>query len=106
MERFLLPGALLVAVAALVPITRFVRFWARCAKRRHQEAMIYLAYKRGLIIKTEIDRMLKQVDEFDRSCLLVIAERKRQWQQQHRKDERGISPRAILCRLENWVTGG
>ena len=69
MDRFLLPGALLLAVATLVPITRFVRFWARCAKRRHQEAMIYLAYERGLIIKTEIDRMLKQVDEFDRGCL-------------------------------------
>ena len=63
MKRFLLAGALLLAVATLDPITRFVTFWARCAKRRHQEAMIYLAYERGLITKAEIDRMLKQVDE-------------------------------------------
>jgi hypothetical protein len=98
MERFLLSGALLLAVATLGPITRFVRFWARCAKRRHQEAMIYLAYERALITKAEIDTMLKQVDEFDSSCLSVIAERKRQWQQQHGEDERGISPRAILSR--------
>ena len=40
MKRLLLAGALLLAVATLGPITRFVRFWARCAKRRHQEAMI------------------------------------------------------------------
>ena len=98
MDRFLLSGALLLAVAALVPITRFVRFWARCAKRRHQEAMIYLAYERALITKAEIDTMLKQVDEFDGSCLSVIPERKRQWQQQHGEDGRGISPRAILSR--------
>src|SRR6516162_2710931 len=98
MERFLLLGALLLAVAALIPITRVVWFWARCAKRRHQEAMIYLAYKRGLIIKTEIDGMLKQVGEFDGSCLSVIAERKRQWQQQHREDEREISPRDTALR--------
>jgi hypothetical protein len=99
MDRFLLPGALLLAVATLVPIMRFVRFWARCAKRRHQEAMIYLAYERGLIIKTEIDRMLKQVDELDRSCLSVIAERKRQWQQQHRKDEQGITRKPLYTAL-------
>ena len=85
-------------------ITRLIRFWVRCAKRRHQEAMIYLAYERGLITKAEIDGMLKQVEEFDGSCLSVIAERKRQWQQQHGEDERGISTRAILSRLENWVT--
>ena len=105
MKRFLLAGALLLAAATLGPITRFVRFWARCAKRRHQEAMIYRAYERGLITKAEIDRMLKQVDEFDGSCLSVIAERKRQWQQQHGEDERGISTstRAILSRLGNWV---
>ena len=103
MTRFLLAGALLLAVATLGPITRFVRFWALCAKRRHQEAMIYLAYERGLITKAEIDRMLKQVDEFDGSCLSVIAERKRQWLQQHGEDEREISTRAILSRLENWV---
>jgi len=77
MKRFLLAGALLLAVATLGPITRFVEFWARCAKRRHQEAMIYLAYERELITKAEIDRMLKQVDEFDGSCLSVIAERKK-----------------------------
>jgi len=67
--------------------------------------MIYLAYERGLITKAEIDGMLKQVDEFDGSCLSVIAERKRQWQQQHGEDERGISTstRAILSRLGNWV---
>jgi len=106
MKRFLLAGALLLAAATLGPITRFVRFWARCAKRRHQEAMIYRAYERGLITKAEIDRMLKQVDEFDGSCLSVIAERKRQWQQQHGEDERGISTRAILSRLENRVIGG
>ena len=105
MKRFLLAGALLLAVATLGPITRFVTFWARCAKRRHQEAMIYLAYERGLITKAEIDRMLKQVDEFDGSCLSVIAERKRQWLQQHGEDEREISTRAILSRLENWVIG-
>jgi len=92
MERFLLLGALLLAVATLVPITRAIWFWARCAKRWHQEAMIYRAYERGLIIKTEIDEMLTQVGEFDSSCMSVIAERKRQWQQQHREDERGISP--------------
>jgi hypothetical protein len=51
--------------------------------------MIYLAYERGLITKAEIDEMLKQVDEFDGSCLSVIAERKRQWQLQHGEDERG-----------------
>ena len=89
MKWFLLGGALLLAVASLGPITRFVRFWARCAKRRHQEAMIYLAYERGLIIKAEIDRMLNQVDEFDGSFLSVIAERKRQWQQQHGKKSEG-----------------
>ena len=83
MERFLLLGALLLAVATLVPITRAIWFWARCAKRWHQEAMIYRAYERGLIIKTEIDEMLTQVGEFDGSCMSVIAERKRQWQQQH-----------------------
>ena len=77
MKRFLLAGAWLLAVATLGPITRFVRFWARCAKRRHQEAMIYLAYERELITKDEIDRMLWQVDEFDGSCLSVIAERKK-----------------------------
>ena len=106
MKRFLLAGALLLEVATLGPITRFVMFWARCAKRRHQEAMIYLAYERGLITKAEIDRMLTQVDQFDSSCLSVIAERKKQWQQQHGEDERGISTRAILSRLENWVIGG
>jgi hypothetical protein len=37
---------LLLEVATLGPITRFVTFWVRCAKRRHQEAMIYLAYER------------------------------------------------------------
>ena len=105
MKRFLLAGGLLLEVATLGPITRFVTFWARCAKRRHQEAMIYLAYERGLITKAEIDRMLKQVDEFDGSCLSVIAERKRQWQQQHGEDERGIRARGILSRLENWVIG-
>ena len=63
MERFLLPGALLLAVAMLGPIARFVWLWARCAKRRHQEAMIYRAYFDGLITKAEIDTMLKQVDE-------------------------------------------
>ena len=68
--------------------------------------MIYLAYERGLITKAEIDSMLKQVDEFDGSCLSVITERKRQWQQQHGEDERGKSTRAILSRLENWVIGG
>ena len=67
--------------------------------------MIYLAYERGLITKAEIDGMLEQVDEFDGSCLSVIAERKRQWQQQHGEDERGISTRAILSRVENWVIG-
>ena len=102
MKRFMLVGALLLAVAALGPITRFVRFWARRAKRRHQAAMIYLAYERGLITKAEIDRMLKQVDEFDGSCLSVIAERQRQWQQQHSEDERGTSIRVILS---NWVIG-
>ena len=95
-----------MAVATLDPITRFIKFWTRCANRRHQEAMIYLAYERGLITEAEIDRMLKQVDEFDGSCLSVIAERKRQWQQQHGEDERGISTRAILSRLENRVIGG
>jgi hypothetical protein len=50
--------------------------------------------------------MLTEVDEFDGSCLSVIAERKRQWQQQHGADERGISTRAILSRLENWIIGG
>jgi hypothetical protein len=50
--------------------------------------------------------MLKQVDEFDGSCLSVVAERKTQWQRQHGEDERGISTRAILSRLENWVIGG
>ena len=39
------------------------RVWGRCAKRRHQEAMIYLAFERELITKAEIDTMLKQVDE-------------------------------------------
>jgi hypothetical protein len=68
--------------------------------------MIYLAYERGLITKAEIDRMLTEVDEFDGSCLSVIAERKRQWQQQHGADEGGISTRAILSRLENWIIGG
>ena len=95
--------------ALAYPRTRrlnLVRFWARCVKRRHQEAKIYLAYERGLITKAEIDRMLEQVDEFDGSCLSVVAERKRQWQQQPGEDERGISTRAILSRLENWVTGG
>ena len=105
MKRFLLAGAWLLAVATLGPITRFVRFWARCAKRRHQEAMIYLAYERELITKDEIDRMLRQVDEFDGSCLSVIAERKRRCQQQHGEDERGTSTRAILSRLENWGIG-
>jgi ABC-type transporter Mla MlaB component len=99
MNRYLLAGALLLAVTTLGPITRLIRFWARCAKRRRQEAMIYLAYERGLITKAEIDGMLKQVDEFDGSCLSVIAERKRQCQQQHGEDERGISTRAILSRL-------
>ena len=67
--------------------------------------MIYLAYELGLITKAEIDGMLMQVGEFDGSCLSVIAERKRQWQQQHGEDERGISTstRAILSRLGNWV---
>ena len=51
MKRFLQAGALLLAIASLRPITRFVRFCARCAKRRHQEAMIYLAYERELITK-------------------------------------------------------
>src|SRR5215813_15647442 len=92
MKRFLLAGALLLAVATLGPITRFVTFWARCAKRRHQEAMIYLAYERGLITKAEIDRMLKQVDEFDGSCLSIIAERKRQWQQQTAKTSVAKAP--------------
>jgi hypothetical protein len=69
MKRFLLAGAWLQVVAS------FVRFWARCAKRRRQEAMIHLAYERALITKAEIDTMLKQVDEFDGSCLSVIAER-------------------------------
>jgi len=59
-------------------ITRLVRFWARCANRRYQEAMICRAYERGLITKAEIDGMLKQVDEFDSRRLLVIAERKKQ----------------------------
>ena len=68
-----------------------------------RQTAIYLAYERGLITKAEIDRMLKQVDEFDGSCLSVIAERKRQWQRQHGEDEREISTRAILSRLENWV---
>ena len=107
MKRFLLAGALLLAMVALRgPVTLFVRFWARCAKRRHQEAMIYIAYERGLITKAEIDGMLEQVDEFDGSCLSVIAERKRQWQQQHGEDERGMGTRVILSRLENWVIGG
>jgi hypothetical protein len=94
MERFL-------------PTTHMVPFlaWSE-AKRRHQEAIVHLAYQRGLITKAEIDTMLKQVDEFDGSCLSVIAERKRQWQQQHCEDERGISPRAILSRLHNWLIGG
>ena len=78
------------------------RVWRRCAKRRRQEAMIYLAYERELITKAEIDTMLKQVDEFDGSCLSVIAERKRQWQQQHGEDERRISLQPTLSRLENW----
>ena len=78
-----------MAVATLDPITRFIRLWARCVNRRHQKAMIYLAHERGLITKAEIDEMLKQVDEFDGSCLSVIAERKRQWQLQHGEDERG-----------------
>ena len=104
MKRFLLAGALLLAVATLGPITRFVEFWARCAKRRHQEAMIYLAYERELITKAEIDRMLKQVDEFDGSCLSVIAERKRQCRQQHGEEERRKSTRAILSdSYEEWV---
>jgi hypothetical protein len=48
--------------------------------------------------------MLKQVDEFDGSRVSVIAERKRQWQQQHGDHKRGISPRAILSdRYEEWV---
>jgi hypothetical protein len=105
MKRFLLAGARLLAVATLGPIICFV-LWARYAKRQHQEAMIYRAYERGLITKAEIDRMLKQVDEFDGSCLSVIAERKRQWQQQHGEDERGISTSAILSRLENRIIGG
>jgi hypothetical protein len=67
--------------------------------------MIYLAYERGLITKAEIDSMLKQVDQFDGSCLSVIAERKRQWQQKHGEDERGTSNRAILYRFEHWVIG-
>jgi hypothetical protein len=67
--------------------------------------MIYLAYERELITKDEIDRMLWQVDEFDGSCLSVIAERKRRCQQQHGEDERGTSTRAILSRLENWGIG-
>jgi hypothetical protein len=83
MKRFLMAEAWHLAVATLGLITRPVRFRARCAKRRHQEAMIYLAYERGLITKAEIDRMLTQVEEFDGSCLSVIAERKRRWQQQH-----------------------
>jgi hypothetical protein len=49
--------------------------------------------------------MLNQVDEFDGSCLSVIAERKRQWQLQHGEDERGISIRVLLSRPENWVIG-
>ena len=107
MERFLLPGALLLAVATLVPITRLVRFWAQRAKRRHQEAMIYRAYERALITKGEIDAMLKQVDEFDGSCLSVIAERERQWQQQQGEDERGDKPPShLIPRLENWLLGG
>ena len=87
------------------PITRFIRLWARCVNRRHQKAMIYLAYERGLITKAEIDRMLKQAEEFDSSFLSVIAERKRQWQQQHGEDQRGISNRAILFHLKDWVIG-
>jgi len=106
MKRFLLAGALLLAAATLGPITRFVRFWVRYAKRRHQEAVINLAYERGLITKDEIDRVLKQVDECERSCLSVVAERKTQWQHQHGEDERATSTRTILSRLENWVIGG
>jgi hypothetical protein len=68
--------------------------------------MIYHAYERELITKAEIDTMLKQVDEFDGSCLSVIAERKRQWQQQHGEDERRISLQPTLSRLENWLIGG
>jgi hypothetical protein len=98
MKRFLLAGAL--------PFTRFVRLWARCAKQRHQEAMIYLAYERELITKAEIDGMLMRVDEFDGSCLPVIAERKKAMAIAARRTERGISTRAILSRLENWVIGG
>ena len=103
MKWFLLAGALLLAVATLGPITRFVRFWARCAKRRHQEAMIYLAYERGLITKAEIDGMLKEVDEFDGSCL--SAERKKAMATAARRRRARISTRAILSRLENWVIG-
>jgi hypothetical protein len=36
--------------------------------------MIYLAYERELMAKAEIDTMLKQLDEFDGSCLSVIVE--------------------------------
>ena len=97
MKRSLLAGAL--------RFTRFVRLWARCAKRRHQEAMIYLAYERELITKAEIDGLLKQVDEFDGSCLSVVAERKKAMAIAARRPERGISTGAILSRLENWVIG-
>ena len=91
----------------LLPTTWVAPFLASSnAKRCHQEAIVHLAYQRGLITKAEIDTMLKQVDELDGSCLSVIAERKRQWQQQHGGDERGISPRAILSRLQNWLIGG
>jgi hypothetical protein len=51
--------------------------------------MIHLAYEHGLITKAEIDRMLKQVDEFDGSCLSVVTERKAQWQQSTAKTSGG-----------------
>jgi hypothetical protein len=67
--------------------------------------MIYLAYERGLITKAEIDGMLKQVDEFDGSCLSVIAEPKKAMARAARRRRARIITRAILSRLENWVIG-
>jgi hypothetical protein len=103
MKQFLLAGALLLAVATLGPITRFVKSWARCAKRRRQEAMIHLAYERGLITKAEIDGMLKQVDEFDGKLLVRHCRtEKAMATAAHSEDERGTSIRVILS---NWVIG-
>jgi hypothetical protein len=105
-ERFLLLGALLLAVAALGPIALYFRVWAQCAKRRHQEAMIYLAYKRELITKAEIDTMLKQVEEFDGSCLSVIEERKRAMTTAALQRSQGSPPDPFYPALRTGLIGG